>query len=401
MYNNKISKFIIFSFLLVIISCKNEGKTGKLDVSGKIEKSTANMVYLEEVPMATRERIIVDSSTLGEDGKYELSAEPREHSVFNLRLAGWDFPIASVVNDASKITINAKFSDDRGQVINDYEVKGSKASEQLKDFMKSFNTELQKIYFISMRGDSLQKAGSGDSLLIPLYEEHTAVAERMKKLVNDAIAKSENPALTMFVLGTYQTTANNPGFGLKGLDNAEVKTIIDDLYQKFPDHSGLASIRQKFNEQQQSEAQQASATMWVGKTAPEISLPDVNGNEVKLSSYRGKYVLVDFWASWCTPCRYENPAVVKAYQRFKDKNFDILGVSLDQKKDAWLKAIKDDKLTWTQVSDLAGWESVVVPVYNFGQVGIPYNVLLDPEGKVIAEKLRGAALEEKLAEVLK
>ena len=182
MYNNKISKFIIFSFLLVIISCKNEGKTGKLAVSGKIEKSTAKMVYLEEVPMSTMQRIVVDSSTLGEDGKYELSAEPREHSVFNLRLAGWDFPIASVVNDASKITINAKFSDDRGQVINDYEVKGSKASEQLKDFMKSFNSELQKIYFISMRGDSLQKAGAGDSLLIPPNCRCPSIGVELSKL---------------------------------------------------------------------------------------------------------------------------------------------------------------------------------------------------------------------------
>ena len=114
-----------------------------------------------------------------------------------------------------------------------------------------------------------------------------------------------------------------------------------------------------------------------------------------------KPVLIDFWASWCKPCRQENPNVVKAYNRFKDKNFAILGVSLDRpgQKDDWTNAIMQDKLTWTHVSDLMYWNSPIVPLYNIS--GIPYNVLVDPEGKIIGEKLFGEALEEKLAEVLK
>jgi thiol-disulfide isomerase/thioredoxin len=120
---------------------------------------------------------------------------------------------------------------------------------------------------------------------------------------------------------------------------------------------------------------------------------------ISLKSFRGKYVLVDFWASWCGPCRQENPTVVAAFNRFKDKNFTVLGVSLDENKANWLQAIQDDKLSWTHVSDLKQWESVVVPMYQIQ--GIPFNVLVDPTGKIIASGLRGEDLEKTLSSVLK
>jgi len=137
----------------------------------------------------------------------------------------------------------------------------------------------------------------------------------------------------------------------------------------------------------------------VGMTAPGFSLPDVNGTTVTLNSFKGKYVLVDFWASWCPPCRQENPNVVKVYNAYKDRNFTVVGVSLDKKKEAWLEAIKADGLNWTQVSDLKFWESAVVPLYGINS--IPTNMLLDPQGKILAIGLRGEALEAKLKEVIK
>ena len=232
-------------------------------------------------------------------------------------------------------------------------------------------------------------APTGENSII-VFEDNTELELdklKVESTWNNTVAKNrlefikKHPENTMSLVYLENlANTNNPEYDIKGM----FANLSEEIKTSKRAERLLNTLRAR--------------ALVVGADAYDFEQNDVNGKPVKLSDFKGKYVLIDFWASWCKPCRQENPNVVKAYQAYKDKNFEILGVSLDSDKNNWLKAIKDDGLTWTNVSDLKGWKNEVGELYAIKAV--PTNYLISPEGKIIAKDLRGADLEKFLAEKL-
>jgi peroxiredoxin len=261
----------------------------------------------------------------------------------------------------------------------------SPESNAFRTLLRTFNDDLNGIDSLRKLVMDARAAKAPDSLLKSHEAAFRSQVSRTEDYLLAYADTTRSPSLALYAVGM-----------VRGQAPAEkLDPIVAGLTKRFPQNADVAKATQAY----QQEAKAQSDKDMTGKPAPEFTLPDTDGKPVSLASFRGKYVLVDFWASWCGPCRQENPNVVKAFQKYKDRNFTVLGVSLDQNKDAWVKAIKDDGLAWTHVSDLKYWNSAVVPLYAIE--GIPFNVLLDPQGKVIASSLRGGELDSKLAEVLK
>jgi len=330
-----------------------------------------------------------DSAVI-KDGKFAFNVSFKEPTIYlfysqhEMKTKGGYTPYGIMVTEPGTIKIDADVEN-----FSDSKVSGSKENELYKGFAEKGSKAQQKIMneLYEKYGKEFvmnRKPDTSDTKYKQLLQDYYKLSEANQKDQLESLQQfiKANPEsfAAVYLLNSYSTM----------IDLAEAESLYASLSPKYKDTRSGQSIAKVI------EARKITA---IGKIAPDFQQPDTLGNAVKLSSLRGKYVLVDFWASWCGPCRAENPNLVRTFNKYKDKGFTVLGVSLDQpgKKDAWLAAIHKDNLTWTQVSDLKFWDNEVAVLY--GIKAIPSNLLLDPQGKIIAKDLRGEDLDKKLSEL--
>jgi len=378
----------IFSFVLmaavVVSSCNATGDPNNFTVSGKITHAPSQNIFLEQIVYDNAAPKVIDSGKLTQDGNYKLKGVSKEQNLYLLTID--HKPVSILINDNDDIRLSA----DLNTSFSSPYISNSDATKSLYAFLKRFRSSDSMLAATYNTMDTLAKQNPNDSSLIILQSKGAQELQSLSAYMKDFIKKSNSPAAIYYALSV---AASKNVVNIQELDS-----LATQAAGRFKGHSGLEAMKTAIAQAKSSNNTNEGAS-WVDKQAPNLTMNDINGKPVSITDFKGKYVLIDFWASWCGPCRKENPNVVAAYNKYKDKNFTILGVSLDQDKDSWVQAIKNDNLAWAQMSDLKQWQSAAVSTYNIE--GIPFNVLIDPTGKVIAQELRGPALEQKLAEVLK
>lgn len=259
-----------------------------------------------------------------------------------------------------------------------WKISGSSSHTDFTEFTKVFIPLAGQLNSLASTINNTPPGPQREGLL----KTHATLQQNIQSEIDKIVTQKPKSAVTAFILSvTYDF-------------NQDI-VQLENRFNKLD-----AAVRNSLTGKQLEQFIAESKIGAVGTQSLDFTQPDTTGKPVSLSSFKGKYVLLDFWASWCGPCRNENPTVVENYNKFKEKNFTVLSVSLDKpgQKEAWLNAIKEDGLTWTHVSDLQWWNNAAAKLYKVS--GIPLNFLLDPQGKIIGRNLRGPALQEKLCEVL-
>ena len=372
--------------LLLSISCSdNKAKKHKEDsleysIQGTILNLPGKTIYLEEVRDGSW--VIIDSNVTTES--IDFSGDLDDIDFYRLRFS--DNKFIPVLLNGKPFTMTADAKDLYGTV----QYKDSKDNQAYADFNRK-DLEMNKLHaFYSSKLDSLRSNIHSDSANYYMKAIKNLEAERdayIKKSIDENISSP-----IVFSMLSYTDWEG---------DFAYVEATVNKIKQVLPDNKYTKSLITNVTQYKGYLAEQAekekNSPVAIGKEAPEFALPDVNGKMVRLSSYRGKYLLLDFWASWCGPCRQESPNVVKVYNQYKGKRFDVLGVSLDDSKEKWLQAIDKDGLKWKQLSELKSWQSSVVSLYKLES--IPATYLIDPNGIVIAKNVHGKALDQKLEKI--
>lgn len=370
-------KSIIAAIAILALTGCSEEKKGSFELKGTLSDSKGEMIFLEK--LTNPQPVLVDSVILDEKGNFEFKNYTPKIGFYRIKTSAQNFAML-VLDSADKVMVTGSVKD----LGNTYKATGSPETtlfieynelhkinqKQLDSLNQAFQGIMQTLKMDSLRMDSLSK----------IFQ---APYESIMSKYNEQVAEKVKANTSMYA----------SIMAIQGMDPEKYsdvyKSLDKGLGTKYPNDKTVRMFHEVVNKM-------LSTTN--GQEAPDIILPSPEGKEIALSSFRGKVVLIDFWASWCGPCRKEMPNVVKAYAKFKDKGFEIYGVSLDQDKDRWVEAIKKDGITWPQVSDLKYWNSDAAKVY--GVQGIPYTVLLNKEGKIIGKGLRGAELEKAIETAL-
>jgi peroxiredoxin len=362
----------------VLLSCNNKSEKGKFTVTGQIKNAPDQKIYLEELFFSEKDPEVLDTGEI-KNGKFTVAALAPEEGLYRLRMEK-DSAFFVLINDKSDLSFSADYNKLTvgGSTVN------SPANASLKKFITSIQAQRTILESKSAELQQLSASGPTDSAYVAAKKDFDEKDNAYKNFITQYVDTTSDAVMALFAIGYSRS-----------IEPEKLEKVIAGLPKRFPNHLALNSLVAQYNQM----IAQYKAKPHEGGMAPDINMPDTSGKPFALSMLRGKYVLVDFWASWCGPCRAENPNVVKAYNTYKDKNFTVLGVSLDKDKQQWLNAIKADSLTWHHISDLKYWNSAAVGLYGFD--GIPYNVLVDPSGKIVGMNLRGDALENKLLEILK